>query len=99
VVVIVQLQLPMQPVSITTNVVSSNVAYGVVYSIQYYAMNFVIVIADQALDCHIGSGSHDESNKINCCRVMIVVLNATFNNIPAMSWRSVLLVEENQSSW
>ena len=41
VVVIVQLQLPMQPVSITTNVVSSNVAYGVVYSIQYYAMNFV----------------------------------------------------------
>ena len=61
--------------------------------------NSQIVIADQALDCHIESGNHDEGNKINCCRVMIVVLNATFNNIPAMSWRSVLLMEENQSSW
>jgi hypothetical protein len=30
------------------------------------------------------------------CQVIItvIVLNATFNNIPVISWRSVLLVEE-----
>jgi hypothetical protein len=27
-------------------------------------------------------------------RVMVVVLNATFNNISVISWRSVVLVEE-----
>jgi hypothetical protein len=27
-------------------------------------------------------------------RVMVVVFNATFNNIPGMSWGSVSLVEE-----
>jgi hypothetical protein len=27
-------------------------------------------------------------------RVRVVVLNATFNNISVISWRSVLLVEE-----
>jgi uncharacterized DUF497 family protein len=28
-------------------------------------------------------------------RVMVMVFNATFNNISVISWRSVLLVEEN----
>jgi len=28
--------------------------------------------------------------------VMVMVLNATFNNISAISWRSVLLVEETR---
>ena len=27
-------------------------------------------------------------------RVMVILFNATFNNISALSWRSVLLVEE-----
>jgi len=27
-------------------------------------------------------------------RVRVMVFNATFNNIPVISWRSVLLVEE-----
>jgi len=37
----VDLQLPMQLVPITTNVVSSNSTHGNVYSIQYYVMKFV----------------------------------------------------------
>ena len=28
--------------------------------------------------------------------VMVMMLNATFNNISAISWRSVLLVEETE---
>ena len=35
------LQLPMQPVPITTKVVSSNTVHGEVYSIQHYAIKFV----------------------------------------------------------
>jgi hypothetical protein len=35
------LQLPMQSVPITTNVVSSNPAHGEVYSIQHYVIQFV----------------------------------------------------------
>jgi hypothetical protein len=33
---------------------------------------------------------------INDLRVRIMVLNATFNNISVISWRSVLLVEETR---
>jgi hypothetical protein len=35
------LQLPMQSVPITTNVVRSNLAQGKVYLIQYYVIKFV----------------------------------------------------------
>jgi hypothetical protein len=35
------LQLPVQPVTITTKVVSSNPAHGKVYSIQHYVIKFV----------------------------------------------------------
>jgi len=35
------LQLPMQSVPITTNVVRSNLAHGKVYLIQYYVIKFV----------------------------------------------------------
>jgi hypothetical protein len=35
------LQLPMQPVLISTNVVNSNPALGEVYSIQHYVIKFV----------------------------------------------------------
>jgi transcriptional regulator len=28
-----------------------------------------------------------------------MVLNATFNNISVISWRSVLLVEKNRNTW
>ena len=31
-------------------------------------------------------------------RVMVMMSNATFNNISAISWRSVLLVEETEVS-
>jgi hypothetical protein len=31
----------------------------------------------------------------NAFRVRVMVLNATFNNISVISWRSVLLVEES----
>ena len=32
---------------------------------------------------------------IECLWVMVVVFNAIFNNVSAISWRSGLLVEEN----
>jgi hypothetical protein len=35
------MQLPMQSVSITTNVVSSSPAHGEVYSIEHYVIKFV----------------------------------------------------------
>ena len=38
------LQLPMQPVPITTNVVSSNPANGEVNPIQHYVIKFVIYL-------------------------------------------------------
>jgi len=34
------------------------------------------------------------SNTINRAMVMIMVFNATFNNISVISWRSFLLMEE-----
>jgi hypothetical protein len=40
-VMVVDLQLPVQSVSITTTVVSSNLVRGEVYSIQHYAIKFV----------------------------------------------------------
>jgi hypothetical protein len=39
--VVVDLQLPVQSVPITTNVVSSNPVHGKVYSIQHYMIKFV----------------------------------------------------------
>ena len=36
-----KLQLPLQSVAITTNVVSSNTIHGEVYSIQHYVIKFV----------------------------------------------------------
>ena len=41
VVVIVDLQLPVQSVPVTTKVVSSNAVHGEVYSIQHYVIKFV----------------------------------------------------------
>jgi hypothetical protein len=38
---ILDLQLPMQSVPITTNVVSSNPVHGEVYSMQHYVIKFV----------------------------------------------------------
>ena len=38
---LLDLQLPVQPVSITTEVVSSNPAHGEVYSIQHHVIKFV----------------------------------------------------------
>jgi len=45
------LQLPVQSVSVTTNVVSSNPAHGEVYSIQLYVIKFVSDLG-QASDFH-----------------------------------------------
>jgi len=41
VIVWLDLQLPMQSVSITTKVVSSNLVHGEVYLIQHYVIKFV----------------------------------------------------------
>ena len=38
--------------------------------------------------------TNDKSNEKICLFVCLMVLNATFNNISVISWRSVLLVEE-----
>ena len=37
---------------------------------------------------------YEKINNIELCRVRVMVLNATFNNIAVISWRSVLLMEE-----
>jgi hypothetical protein len=34
--------------------------------------------------------------KFRGVRVMVIVFNATFNNIPVVSWQSVLLVEDTR---
>jgi len=41
---LLDLQLPVQSVPITTNIVSSNPVHGEVYSIQHYVIKFVIVL-------------------------------------------------------
>jgi hypothetical protein len=41
IVLLLDLQLPMQSVPILTKVVSSNTAYGDVYSLQHYVIKFV----------------------------------------------------------
>ena len=40
---ILDLQLPVHSVPITTKVVSSNPAYGMVYSLQLYVINFSVI--------------------------------------------------------
>jgi len=46
---LLDLQLPMQSVSITTNVASSNPAHGEVYSMQHYVMKFVRQICGRSV--------------------------------------------------
>ena len=42
-------------------------------------------------------GGSGENRKVSvvCLFVCLMLFNATFNNISAISWRSVLLVDEN----
>ena len=66
------LQLPMQSVSITTNVVSSNPAHGELYSIQHYAINLRQV-----------GGFHPvkSTNKTNCHDITEILLKVALNTI------------------
>jgi hypothetical protein len=69
------LQLPMQSVPITIDVVSSNL--------------------DQGRElCDLFRETIGHPFRIKVLFVCLVVFNATFNNIPVVSWRLVLLVEE-----
>jgi hypothetical protein len=54
--------------------------------------NLVVFISVHMKFDPIRGVSFDENGLIR--RVRVMVLNATFNNISVISWRSVLLVEE-----
>ena len=58
--------------------------------------NLVVFISVHMKFDPIRGVSFDESGLIR--RVRVMVLNATFNNISVISWRSVLLVEETGES-
>jgi hypothetical protein len=74
----------MQSVPITTNVVSLNPANGKMYSIQHYVLKFDVIYSSEIISqlVRLGLG------------VRVIVFNATFNNISAILWWSVLLVEK-----
>jgi hypothetical protein len=73
-----ELDLPMQSVPITTNVVRSN--YAQARWTQYNIMSF-------KKTTHIAKWHYNKH--IDIPRVMAMLFNATFNNISALSWRSV----------
>ena len=41
-------------------------------------------------------GDKKELSNVDCLIVCLMVFNATFNNISVISWRSILLVDENR---
>jgi hypothetical protein len=79
------LQLPVQSVPTTAKVVSSNPVHGEVYSLQHYYLT-IWVISEENIK--------QTCTKMNSGLVWIMVFNATFNIISAISWPSVLLVVE-----
>jgi uncharacterized protein (DUF927 family) len=73
----------MQSVPITTNVVSSYSVHGEGYSIQQYVIKFL--------------ANNTKARICNYCTlhklmIRIIVFNVTFNNIPVILLRSVLLM-------
>ena len=76
------LQLSMQSVPITTKVVSSNPAHGVMYSIVELNIH----------SAQLGKVGKYQRGKLGTVAVCLFV--CLFNNISAIPWRSVLLVEE-----
>jgi hypothetical protein len=87
---------PMQSEHITTNVVSSNM-----YSIQHYVMKFVSNLRQvggflRVLRFPPPFGNIYIYNRFmtRFGSVWFIVFNDIFNNIPVISWRSDLMVEE-----
>jgi hypothetical protein len=77
---------------ITTKVVSLNTVHGEVCSIQHYVIKFVSDL--RQVDGFLRSPPRMLTiNTIFRLVGWFMVLNATFNNISDISWRSVLLVE------
>ena len=72
------LQLPMQSVPITTNIVSLNPAQDVVYSIQHYVIKFVSDL--QQIGCWMGT-LVSSSNKTDCQDIPEILLNVALNTI------------------
>ena len=59
------------------------------------SLHKTIVMASEDCSCHFGGKSGHHSIK-DVEWVRVLVLNATFNNISVISWRSVLGVEETE---
>jgi len=61
----IDLQLPMQSVSLATNVVSSKFAHGLDYSIQHYVIK---IVSDLRLVGWVSPGTpvSSDTNKIDC---------------------------------
>jgi hypothetical protein len=75
-----------------------------VYSIQHYVINFVsdlrqvsgfqgVVSGKPGFHYHTADSLKCNVRMVNNIRVRVMMFNATFNNVLAMSWRSVLLVD------
>jgi len=82
-----ELQLPMQSVPITTNVVSSNPVHGELYSIQLYVIKFVSDLR-QFGDFFPGT-SVSSTNKTDCNDITEILLKVALNTInhnPVLQW-------------
>jgi hypothetical protein len=79
VVVIVFLQLPVQSMSITTDILSSNPAHGKVYSIQHYVIKFVSDF--QQVSGFLQVLWFSSTNKTDRHDITEILLKVTFNTI------------------
>ena len=77
---VVDLQLPMQSVPITTKVVSSNPVHDEVYSIQHYVIKFVSDLI--ATGQWFSPGTPVSStNKTDCHNITVILLKVALNTI------------------
>jgi hypothetical protein len=75
---VLDLQLLMQSVPLTTNIVSSNSAHGKVYSIQHYVSQWFSpgtpVSSTNKTDCHDITVVHDKKLKNVLCNFFVIIL-------------------------
>jgi len=69
------LQLPVQSVPITTEVVSSNPAHDEVYTIQHYVIKFVIDLRQ------VPNSAGSSTNKTDCHNIVEILLKVALNTI------------------
>jgi hypothetical protein len=78
----VDLQLPVQSVSITATVVSSNPIHGKVYSIQHYVINFVSDLTVRLFSPCTQVYSTNKTDLYNITEILLKVALNTINLAP-----------------